>query len=152
MFRRPYRRWHRGWTSHWREMDRVRREMNRVFHSLPTQATWDVAQGYPAMNVWTDEDSIVVSAELPGIDLEDIGISVEDDTLTLRGDREPDEVEEGVTYHRRERRHGSFVRTFRLPFRVDAENVDATFTKGVLSVTLPRAEADKPRRITVRTG
>jgi HSP20 family protein len=104
------------------------------------------------MNVWTDQDSAVVTAELPGVNLEDINISVEDDTLTLRGDRQREELEEGVTYHRRERRFGSFLRTFQLPFRVDADKVDATLKNGVLSVSLPRAEEDKPRRIVIRAG
>jgi HSP20 family protein len=132
-------------------MERLRREMNRLFAEWPTQARLGTAAGYPAMNVWTDEDSAVVTAELPGVVLEDIDISVEDDTLTLRGNRQPEEVE-NATYHRRERRYGSFLRTFRLPFRVDAGKVEATFAKGVLSMVLPRAEEDKPKKITVKAG
>jgi HSP20 family protein len=103
------------------------------------------------MNVWTDEDSAIVTAELPGVNLDDIDISVENDILTLRGDRQRDEVE-GARYHRRERRQGSFVRTFRVPFRVDAEQVEATFKNGILSIVLPRAEEDKPKRISVKAG
>jgi HSP20 family protein len=98
-------------------MDRLRREMNRLFRDWPAWAQGSTVSGYPAMNVWTDEDSAIVTAELPGMDREMIDISVEDDTLTVRGERQPDE-QEGVTYHRRERRYGTFVRTFRLPFRV----------------------------------
>jgi HSP20 family protein len=104
------------------------------------------------MNVWTDTDSAVVTAELPGVSLEDIEITVEDDTLTLRGDRQRETPEEEATYHRRERRFGSFLRTFSLPFRVDSERVDATLRNGVLSISLPRAEEDKPRKITIRAG
>ena len=147
MLMRPY----AGWRSSWREMERLRREMNRLFRNWPTQARWGTAPGYPAMNVWTDENSTIVTAELPGVILEDIDISVEDGTLTLRGNRQPDEVE-GVTYHRQERRYGSFLRTFRLPFRVDPEKVEATFKTGVLNIALPRAEADKPKKIAIRAG
>jgi HSP20 family protein len=147
MLMRPY----AGSRSAWREMERLRREMNRLFAEWPRQSRWDAAPGYPAMNVWTDQDSIVVTAELPGVVLEDLDISVEDDTLTLRGTRQRDE-EEGAIYHRQERRQGSFLRTFRLPFRVDAEKVEATFKNGVLSIALPRAEEDKPRKITIRAG
>ena len=147
MAMRPY----ASWRSSWREMDRLRREMNRLFGDLPARASLSAAPGYPAMNVWMDEDSAVVTAELPGVIPENIDISVEDDTLTLRGDRRPD-TEEGVTYHRRERRQGRFVRTYKLPFRVDAEQVEATFQNGVLNIVLPRAEEDKPRKITVRTA
>lgn len=147
MLMRPY----AGWTSPWRDMERLRREMNRLFSDWPTQGTWSAAPSYPAMNVWADQDSAVVTAELPGILLENLDISVEDDILTLRGNRQPDPVE-NVTYHRRERRHGNFMRTLRLPFRVAADKVDATFSKGVLKVTLPRAEEDKPKKIAVRAG
>jgi HSP20 family protein len=145
MLMRPY----LGRMSPWREVERLRREMNRLFSEWPTRGTWGTATSYPAMNVWTDEDSAVVTAELPGVNLEDLDISVEDNTLTLRGTRQPEEVE-GATYHRRERRRGSFARTFQFPFRVDAEKVDATFKNGVLSVVLPRAEEDKPKKITVK--
>jgi HSP20 family protein len=147
MLMRPY----ASRTSSWREMERLRREMNRLFNDWPTRARWGTAPSYPAMNVWTDEDSAVVTAELPGVILDDMDISVEDDVLTLRGSRQPDEVED-VTYHRRERRYGTFLRTFRLPFRVDAEKVEATFTNGVLNIALPRAEADKPKKIAIRAG
>jgi HSP20 family protein len=132
-------------------MERLRREMNRLFSDWPTRARLGAAPSYPAMNVWVDENSAIVTAELPGVLLDHIDISVEDDTLKLRGDRQPDK-EEGATYHRRERRHGSFLRTSKMPFRVDAGNVDASFKNGVLSVVLPRAEEDKPKRITVRAG
>jgi HSP20 family protein len=138
--------------SPWREMDRLRRDMNRLFTDWSTQARRTVAPGYPAMNVWAGQDSAIVTAELPGVNLEDIDISVEDDTLTLRGDRQRDELGEGVTYHRRERRFGSFLRTFQLPFRVDAAKVDATLKSGMLSISLPRAEEDKLRRIAIRAG
>ena len=147
MLMRPY----AGWTPAWREMERLRREMNRLFSTWPRQSSGGTASGYPAMNVWTDEDNAVVTAELPGVVLDDIDITVEDDVLTLRGSRKPDEVE-GVTYHRQERRYGSFLRTFRLPFRVDAARVEASFAKGVLRIELPRAEEDKPRKITVRAA
>ena len=135
-----------------REMERLRREMNQLLSEWPRRARWDVAPGYPAMNVWTTEDNALVTAELPGVDLEQIDISVEDEMLTVRGDRQPDGLEDGATYHRRERRYGSFVRTFRLPFRVAADSVEASFQKGVLSISLPRAEADKPRKITIKAG
>jgi HSP20 family protein len=133
-------------------MERLRREMNQLLSEWPRQARWGVAPGYPAMNVWTAENSALVTAELPGVNLEDIEISVEDELLTVRGDRQPDALQESGTYHRRERRHGPFVRTFRLPFRVAADEVEANFQEGVLSISLPRAEADKPRKIAIKAG
>jgi HSP20 family protein len=133
-------------------MERLRREMNRLFSEWPSRREWSVASGYPAMNVWTDEDNAVVTAELAGINPEDIDIAVENDTLTLRGTRNPEEVEEDATFHRRERRFGNFSRSFRLPFKVDAAKVDASFKNGVLSISLPRAEEDKPRKIAIKAG
>jgi HSP20 family protein len=148
MFMRPY----RGWTSPRREMERLRREMNRMFSAWPTRSPWRDAPSFPAINVWTDDDNSVVTAELPGVTLNDLEIAVEDDTLTLRGNRQPDELEEGVVYHRQERRYGSFNRSLRLPFRVDAQKVEATLLNGVLTISLPRAELDKPKKITVKVG
>jgi HSP20 family protein len=133
-------------------MDRLRREMNRLFSDWPERAGWNVAPSFPAMNVWTDDNNAVATAELPGVSPEDIDISVENNTLTLRGRRQPEELEEGATYHRRERRFGAFNRAFNLPFRVDAGQVEAEFKNGVLSIWLPRAEADKPKKISIKTG
>jgi HSP20 family protein len=86
------------------------------------------------------------------VDPGDIEISVRDDTLTLRGSRKAVELEEGTTYHRRERGSGAFARTVELPFRVEGGKVEATFEKGVLKISLPRAEEDKPKKITIKTG
>jgi HSP20 family protein len=130
-------------------MDRLRREMNRLFSDVPTTAG---APGYPAMNVWSNEDGAVITAELPGVNPEDIDISVVGDTLTLSGTRQPVELPENAVIHRRERGGGKFSRVFRLPFPIDSGEVDASFENGVLSVTLPRPESDKPRKIAIKAG
>jgi HSP20 family protein len=126
--------------------------MNRLFAGLPRERAVSAAPSYPAMNVWTNEDGAVVTAELPGCNSENIDISVQNETLTVRGSRQPDEVQEGQIYHRRERGCGRFTRSFQLPFQVQADQVEATFSKGVLSISLPRAEADKPKKITIKAG
>jgi HSP20 family protein len=138
------------WSS-WREMDRLRREMDRLFTDWPARSGWGGAPAYPAMNVWTNEEGAVVTAELPGVAPEDIDISVVNETLTVTGTRHADEAE-GATYHRRERSQGKFTRSFQLPFRIENDHVDAQFERGVLHITLPRAEADKPKRIEVKAG
>jgi HSP20 family protein len=104
------------------------------------------------MNVWAYEDGAVVTAELPGVNTEDIDISVVGDTLTLTGSRQPDELKEDETYHRRERGYGRFTRAFQLPFPVESDKVEAIFEKGVLHISLPRAEADKPKKIAIKTA
>ena len=145
MLRDPF-----DFRSSLREMDALRREMNRLFD------TWDgwprvrTPSDYPAMNVWANEDGVIVSAELPGIEPDDLDISVQENVLTVSGHRAPEDVDEETVYHRRERGTGNFRRAFRLPFEVDADAVEATYEKGVLSITLPRAEEDKPRKITVK--
>ena len=139
-----------GLTRSWRDMERLRREMNRLFAGTPARS--GTAPSYPAMNVWANEDGAIVTAELPGIDPEEIDISVTGDTLTLTGRREAEELGEDEIYHRRERIHGRFTRTFQLPFNVETQDVDAVYQKGVLQITLPRAEADKPQKIAVKSG
>jgi HSP20 family protein len=104
---------------------------------------------FPAMNVWSGDERVMVTAELPGVTAEDINISVTGDTLTLTGERRRPEVGDGEAYHRQERGYGEFSRSLQLPFRIDANGVEATFRKGVLSITLPRAEEDKPKKIHV---
>ena len=132
-------------ASMWREMERLASGRSRC-------PGLSAAPCYPAMNVWTNEDGAVVTAELPGMDPETIDISVQNDTLTVRGRRERDEVQEGETFHRRERGCGGFTRSFQLPFQVASSQVEASYTKGVLSIVLPRAEVDKPKKIAIQAG
>ena len=147
MFQSPFGRY----VSPSREMERLRREVDRLFTGTMTTRK-EVAPAYPAMNVWTGEDGAVVTAELPGVKVEDIDISVRNDALTLRGSREREKLGDGESYHRRERRFGSFSRTFQLPFRVESDEVDAKFSNGMLSISLPRSEAEKARKINVSGG
>jgi HSP20 family protein len=103
---------------------------------------------FPAVNAWDEGDDIVAEAELPGLKGEEVDISVLGSELTVKGERKP-VTEEGTSYHRRERGTGSFTRVLRLPVEVDAEKVQATLRDGVLTVRMPKAEAAKPRKITV---
>jgi HSP20 family protein len=141
-----------SYWSPWREMERLRREMNSLLATIPAQPEIRGGETYPAMNIWTNEDGTIVTAELPGFDPGEIDISVVGDTLTLKGGREPVELQEGATYHRRERGCGRFSRAFRLPFEVESDEVEAVFEKGVLRISLPRAEAEKPKKVTVKAS
>ncbi len=140
----------RGVSPMWREMERLRREMEQLFNEGAFRSP--MMRGFPAMNVWVNENGAVVTTELPGVLPEDLDISVVDDTLTISGSRKPEELEEGATYHRRERGCGSFTRSFQLPFKVDPQQVEAVANNGILNITLPRAEEDKPKKIAVRVG
>lgn len=141
-----------GQTTPWNEMERLRREMNRLFNNYPAASGARITPGYPAMNVWTNENGAVVTAELPGIDPEALDIAVIENTLTLSGERTPVALAEGEVYHRRERGYGKFTRSFQLPFNVESHNVQAVYEKGVLHITLPRTKADKPRKIAVKAA
>lgn len=148
MLSRPFRR-PQSFSSPWRELDRLQRDMNRLFADMGSESQGRTAPSYPAMNVWTNEDGAVITAELPGMNADDIDISITGDALTLRGDRAADDLGENGKYHRRERNIHSFSRTIQLPFAVEAEQVEARFEKGILHISLPRAEAEKPKKIAV---
>lgn len=134
-----------------REMDKLQREMNRLFDSTFSRK-YRNAPSFPAVNVWVNEDGLVVTSEVPGINVDDIDIVVVGETMTLSGTRGWDELNEDTKYHRHERGYGDFTRTVKLPFLVDADKVDASFIDGVLNITLPRKDEDKPTKITVSAG
>jgi HSP20 family protein len=132
----------------WQEMDELRREMNRLFDTSDSIRLFNTPS-YPAINIWTNEDGQLISAEMPGVRPEDIEIDVTGDALSLSGERKLDEVPVGTRYHRQERSFGTFGRTIQLPFMVDTAGVEASFKDGILLIHLPRAEADKPKKIAI---
>jgi HSP20 family protein len=107
-----------------------------------------VFRSQPPVNVWEEQDSLKVEMELPGIKSEHLEISVAGNELSIKVNR-PDVDQEGVTYHRRERPVGVLSRMVRLPAEVDADRVEADLRDGVLTITLPKAESAKPRKINV---
>lgn len=137
--------------SVWREMDRLQRDMNRLFDDFHPMRLRS-APSFPAVNVWADEESVIVTAELPGMDNEDIELNVLENTFTISGERKFEELPENARYHRQERGFGKFTRNLQLPYRVDTKKVKATFKDGVLEVNLPRAEEDKPKKIAIKVN
>jgi len=133
----------------WEEMRRLQREMGRVFAAVAPALARRV---FPAVNLWVGRDRAVVTAELPGVDAERLDLSLTGDTLTISGTRELDPLDEGQAYARQERPSGGFSRAIQLPFRVEPDQVEASYANGILTVTLPRLEADKPRQITIQPG
>jgi len=103
----------------------------------------------PAVDVLETEHDVVLKADLPGLEMKDIALSIENGTLTMKGERTFNNEEKGKGFHRLERSYGSFVRYFSLPETIDAEKVQAEYTHGVLTVTLPKKELAKPRSIKV---
>ena len=111
---------------------------------------WGLPRGeeFPPINVYTNDEGALVTVELPGIEEKDLELSLENDTLTLRGKRSVT-VPEGATVLRRERRDYSFTRSIRLPFQAEPKKGAARYENGILNIELHRREADKPRRIAI---
>lgn len=137
--------------SIWNEMRRMQEDLNKFHNQLSTSRV-PTKSSYPAINIWADEESAIITAEIPGLTKDDLEINVTGDTLTLSGNRSPEELPEDVKYHRQERSYGKFNRNIQLPYTVDVNKVDASFKNGVLNVYLPRIEAEKPKKITVKTS
>nr|ADI87694.1 molecular chaperone [uncultured Nitrospirae bacterium MY2-3C] len=128
------------------------RTIQRALGGLISGYTLPSSSEFPAVNLWANEDHAVVTTELAGVGADGIELSVVGKTLTLKAVRQPEELQEGERYHRRERWQGHYTRTIELPFTIDGEKVDARFAKGVLYITLPRAEADKPKKIAIKSS
>lgn len=133
----------------WRELSRIQSDMSRLFGDVSRVFT---EREHPAVRISLGEEGAILEALLPGLEPVDIEISVNQDTLTLKGGRAAEEQNGDATWHRRERRTGRFARSFHLPFAVSADAVEASFRNGVLEVHLPRSEADKPRKIQITTS
>lgn len=135
----------------YRDITALRDEMNRLF----TRSFGDASGGAawtPAMDVFDHQDAILVTVELPGLSAEDIDIEVDDNVLTLSGERRfDDRVEEG-RYYRLERAYGRFQRSLTLPQGVKADQITADFDNGVLHVRVPKADEVRPRKIAVGAG
>jgi HSP20 family protein len=124
-------------------------EMNRLFDRW-SDGGRSGPSGYPALNVWEDNDHVFVEAELPGVEFKDLEIYVTGgNELTLKGERRSPTSERGV-WHRQERSFGRFGRTLTLPFAFDPDKVDARLENGVLTVKLAKHESAKPRKIAVK--
>ena len=130
----------------WSRFRQMQDELNRAVRQLDRPK----ATAFPPVNIWANEEGLVVTAELPGIDPEALEISALGETLTIRGERRVPGEEQEANWHRRERRYGRFSRTIDLPFAIDAATVDASFGDGLLRIGLRRPEEEKPRKIQVK--
>jgi HSP20 family protein len=126
------------------------RQINRLLDGGPGV---ERSVRYPLVNVMSNANEVVVTAEIPGIDPKDLEISLTKGQLTIRGTvKDSAPAGENVICHRRERAGGSFVRTFTLPYQVEEDKIAAKYDKGVLAINLPRAEQAKPKTIPVIAG
>ncbi|HEX6046674.1 MAG TPA: Hsp20/alpha crystallin family protein [Pyrinomonadaceae bacterium] len=136
-----------------RDLRTLQEEVNRLFSTNLTRAFGDEGIGRgawaPSVDIYENKDQIVLEAELPGMKQDDFDLSIENNVITLRGERKFEKTDEGDNYHRVERSYGSFTRSFTLPQTVSAEGATAEYNNGVLRVTLPKREETKARRIQV---
>jgi HSP20 family protein len=137
-----------------RDMVSMRDSMDRLFESFfeTQQGTRQLSGWSMPLDVAENEDGFVVTASIPGIKPEDLEITYNNHTLTIKGEIKNDQNIEEARYHLRERRYGRFERSLQLPTRVNADQIEATYEAGVLSLRLPKTEEVKPRRIAIKGG
>ncbi len=142
-----------------RELHTVQNEMNRLFNTFFDSSTPSTRSGrsgarrwIPAMDVAETEEHFVLRTDLPGLSESDVKIEVEDNVLTISGERKSEHEQNGKGYHRVERSFGAFSRSLTLPEGVDADAIQANFDSGVLEVQIPKPEQHKPRKVQISLG
>lgn len=144
-------RWRDPFEEHFREFSRLQEEIDRLYERFFGKRPYTLKGGvFPAVNVYEDDANLYVCAELPGVEPQDLDITVEDERLTLRGAQETMNETETLRYRRREREGGPFHRTVSLPARVDPEKAHAEAKDGVLMVTLPKAGVMESKKVEIR--
>jgi HSP20 family protein len=134
------------------DINLLQNQMNRLFDEALQGRSGDATgttSWIPAADIYEAENELVVNIDLPGIDPKTVDIRVENNVLTIRGEREMRKEQKGENIHRVERAHGAFARAFALTTSVDSDKIGAVYNAGVLSITLPKAEAARPRKIQI---
>ncbi len=133
----------------------MQREINRMFDSFFRGGTLDdgslgTSLWAPATDIAEHDDEYQVKVELPGVGKDDVKITMQDNILTIRGEKKQEKESKNSSYHRVERSYGSFQRSFTLPTRVKQDKIEAAYNDGILTITLPKAEETKPKQIEVK--
>ena len=139
-----------------REFSTLQDRMNRLFRDSygpeGREESLTTSNFAPAVDVYEDEHQVTLKIEVPGVDEKDIDVRIENNVLTVHGERKFEKEEKEENFRRVERQYGSFTRTFTLPNTVDSENVQANYDKGILKITLPKKAEAKPKQIKVNVG
>ena len=141
----------------WDSLSQLQRELNALFDGLGSPSLASTSRNwrgvFPPVNLYDTQDAYILMAELPGVEPDDIHVSLEDSTLSISGERKIGfESLDGVSLHRRERQAGSFKRAFELPAKVESEKVEAAHKNGVLMIRIPKSAEAQPRHIAVRAS
>lgn len=137
------------------ELTTLQREMNRLFQDYSVgrgEQELAASSFAPPVDIYEDEHNVTLKMEIPGVDQKDLDIRVENNTLTVRGERKFEKDEKEENFHRIERHYGSFMRSFTLPNTVDTDSVSADYDNGVLKIRLAKREEAKPKQIKVNLG
>ena len=130
--------------------DQFNNEINRFIRGVqPRRSTGQADAWVPAVDIREDGQRFLLSADIPGVEREDVDVTLEQGVLTIKGERRAEQQESGEDFRRRERRHGSFQRQFSLPDTVNADSIQATVKNGVLVIEIPKHARPEPRRINV---
>ncbi|HSC78107.1 MAG TPA: Hsp20/alpha crystallin family protein [Candidatus Acidoferrales bacterium] len=137
-----------------RELTTLQDRMNRLFQEapLPSNEALMTTGFVPAVDVYEDEQAITVKMEIPGIEMKDLDVRLENNTLTVKGERKFEKEEKEENFHRIERRYGAFSRSFTLPNTIESEGVVADCENGLLKIRLPKKAEAKPKQIKVQVG
>jgi HSP20 family protein len=139
-----------------RELNTIQSEMNRLFNTFfeggPGNGGTQLRRWLPAMDLVEIQDAFVLRADLPGVSESDVNIELDDNVLTISGERKAEHEERKEGYYRVERASGAFQRSLTLPEGVDPEAIEASFDNGVLEVRIPKPEQRKPRKVTISAG
>ena len=127
-------------------------EVNRLFNTLFDASDTGIHRWVPAMDLTEADDHFVLRADLPGLSEDDVSIEIQDNTLTISGERKSEHEERQRGWYRQERSFGRFSRSLSLPEGIDPDAVSAEFDKGVLEVRIPKPEERKPRRVAIKAG
>jgi HSP20 family protein len=137
-----------------KRMDKLRRDMDRICTKVCDEfgipLFLETTPELPSIDVSETEDSVILRAEVPDINPEDLDISITDDALRIRGEKRQERVEEEGGIKRTERRYGSFSRTLQLPCRIDLDDVKATYREGILNIVMPKCKPEQAREIKVK--
>ena len=138
----------------WREMDTFSNRLNSFFDSRFFPSVWfseesGLRDWRPVVDIYDEDDKIVIKAEIPGVDKDKINVDVKDGILTLTGERSYENEAKEENYHRRERAFGRFERSFALPDGLDSDKIDADYKDGVLRIEIPKPEEKKPKKIEI---
>jgi HSP20 family protein len=128
----------------------IQDEMNRLFETSLRHPTGLDAVFSPSIDIVVEKDNVIVKADLPGLAKDDVTVTLQDNYLTIKGEKKHEVQQKETNYFLSERVHGSFTRTIELPMAVDAKKIEARFKDGVLHVTLPKTEDAKPKQIEVK--